>query len=355
MKHSLSISKTAISFLIALSSMHTLRAEQTDSTTVRYGVSGFSVNFMREAPGFTQELGNQILMGTPVRITGSEGYWFKVVSPEPYTAWCVDMGIVEMDKEEMADYMAAPKYIVTAEYSHVVSEPDTGSRRLSDLVAGDLLRKAVSQKAAKAGNAVTRKGYAEVLLPSGEQGYVKKTDIMDFRAWAESREATGKNIIRTAYLFLGIPYQWGGTSIKGVDCSGFTRIVWFMNGVLLPRNANQQAETGIPIPYPDKGKDTVSKESMLEFTSALEPGDLVFFGEGESVGHVGIYIGEGRFIHASQKVRISSLIPGEPDFYENSYRLMHACRVIGQEDKGTGVTSISRSPAYFPQGNIQTE
>ena len=187
------------------------------------------------------------------------------------------------------------------------------------------------------------------MLPSGTEGYVRKTDLENFRSWADSREATEKNIVNTAKRFLGVPYMWGGTSIKGVDCSGLTRMVWFMNGVLLPRNASQQAKTGIAIPYPDSGKDTVDKNVMTVFTGRLRPGDLLFFGTGGKVSHVGIYIGGGRFIHASQYVRTSSLIPGEEDYYDLSWKLLHACRIIGQEDKGSGITSMLRSPAYFPQ------
>lgn len=328
-----------------------------DSLQIRYGVTEFSVNFMREAPDFPEELGNQLLMGTPVEITAEEGYWKKAVSPEPYEAWCVEMGLVEMDSLELAKYIAAPKYIVTAEYSHVFSGPSERSERLSDLVMGDLLRIALRSRQTTSGTdsphvrakRLTANGFARVILPSGAEGYVRKADIAVFRDWAESRKADGENIVRTAELFLGVPYQWGGTSIKGVDCSGLTRMVWFMNGVLLPRNASQQARTGIMIPYPGKGDGTVERETMLEFCSRLEPGDLLFFGSGGKVSHVGIYTGNGKFIHASQKVRTGSLIPGDNDYYDLSWKLLHARRVIGHEDTGTGVKSILKSPAYFPQ------
>ena len=314
-------------------------------TGPRYGVTLFSANFMREAPDFPEELGNQLLMGTPVEIVGEESYWRQVVSPEPYKAWCVEMGVAEMDLEELERYIAAQKYIVTAEYGHVFSRPSEKSEILSDLVTGDLLRVAARSE----GKGFTTKGFAKVMLPSGTEGYVRKTDLENFRSWADSREATEKNIVNTAKRFLGVPYMWGGTSIKGVDCSGLTRMVWFMNGVLLPRNASQQAKTGIAIPYPDSGKDTVDKNVMTVFTGRLRPGDLLFFGTGGKVSHVGIYIGGGRFIHASQYVRTSSLIPGEEDYYDLSWKLLHACRIVGQEDKGSGITSMLRSPAYFPQ------
>ena len=85
----------------------------------------------------------------------------------------------------------------------------------------------------------------------------------------------------------------------------------------------------------------------------LKPGDLIFFGtpetfwKKESITHVGIYIGEGRFIHASQLVRINSLVPGEKDYYPNSYKLLKARRLF--DWKGEGMTAIKKSPAYFLQ------
>lgn len=357
MKYPAFFRKIQFLFLPFLASAIPGTAGETDGEPPRYGVTCFSVNFLREKPDFPQELGNQLLMGTPVKITGQEDYWMQVESPDPYKAWCVEMGIAEMTREELHEYIAAPKYIVTAEYSHVFSAPSEDSERISDLVMGDLLRIAPGKKAGSHafGRGPAVKGFFKVLLPSGEEGYVKKADAEDFRRWAKGRKASGDNIIKTARLFLGVPYQWGGTSIKGVDCSGLARMVWFMNGVLLPRNASQQARTGTIIPYGDCGSKSVDPEVMRRFCDSLAPGDLIFFGSGQNVSHVGIYTGDGKFIHASQYVRTSSLIPGEDDYYESAWKLLHACRITGQEDKGTGITSMLKSPAYFIQGQDTAE
>jgi cell wall-associated NlpC family hydrolase len=111
-----------------------------------------------------------------------------------------------------------------------------------------------------------------------------------------STSILGNNIVQTAGSFLGVPYRWGGESVEeGFDCSGFTMTVYRLNGLDLPRSSRSQWHTG----------RTVGK-------SDLKKGNLVFFrtaGNGK-VSHVGIYTGNGQFIHApgsGKKVRRSSL------------------------------------------------
>ena len=100
---------------------------------------------------------------------------------------------------------------------------------------------------------------------------------------------------RTAERFVGIPYRWGGnTVVDGMDCSGFARAVYNLCGVSIPRTSREQFRTG----------DTVAREDLRD-------GDLVFFGTSEqSINHVGIYIGDGKFVHAPRRgddIKISSL------------------------------------------------
>ncbi|HEY6837845.1 MAG TPA: NlpC/P60 family protein [Geobacteraceae bacterium] len=103
---------------------------------------------------------------------------------------------------------------------------------------------------------------------------------------------------RTAERFVGIPYRWGGdTVVDGMDCSGFVRAVYNLCGVNIPRTSREQFRVG----------DVVAKDD-------LKDGDLVFFGSSEeSITHVGIYVGDGRFVHAPRRgddIKISSLTEG---------------------------------------------
>ncbi len=304
-----------------------------------YGIVKYSVNFMRNAPDYESALETQALMGTPVKILDRQGYWLKIQSPEPYIAWATDMGIVALDSLQLNDYIASPKYICTSLWTEVYEEADIRSQRVSDLVAGDLLR--ISSKALK------HKQFREVLLPDGRKAYVKATDISDFRTWAESRKATPENVVNTAKRFLGTPYLWGGASAKGLDCSGLTRTAFMLNGILLHRNASQQIKEGIEV--------SLSGFLPGKNEGDLKPGDLLFFGKKatadskERVTHVAMYIGGGCIIHSSHEVRINSLDPEAGNYYTGTPRLLRARRMCDADGNPYTSTRIIDSPAYFPQ------
>ena len=109
-------------------------------------------------------------------------------------------------------------------------------------------------------------------------------------------------LTRTAMRYLGVPYMWGGESFSGVDCSGFVQAVFRHNGIELPRTADAQFEVGHRIA-----------------SAGLQPGDLVFF-QTYALGasHVGIYLGDGQFVHASSSngVRVDSL---SEDYYSSRF------------------------------------
>ena len=320
-----------------------------------------SANFMREEPSFSAELGDQALMGTVVEVLERQGDWVKIKSPDPYTAWAEGRGLVMMDDNEIADYLESPKYICTAGVSHIYEEPSLKSRIISEFVLGDLVRimyKTIthtsgSLKGYEEGRVVLTKKFVGVVLPSGKTGYVPAKDVAVFYKWAKDRKTNSTNekvfrndLVETAKRFLGVPYMWGGTSIKNVDCSGLARSVFFANGVLLPRNASQQGRIGENLPL-------FNADGTVDW-SALLPGDLVFWGREATdstaarATHVGIYIGDGRFIHSSFMVRINSLDRSAEDFYDR--RPLCARRIIGKiDEEGSGIVSTFFSPDYFPQ------
>ena len=324
-------------------------------------VVDLSVAHLREAPDYTAEMGTEVLMGAAVKVLERRDYWRKVLCDDGYTAWVNALALKEMDIEEMKAYEASPKLVCLSEYATVHSAPKKSSPMVSDLVRGDVLLVGMAARRGSGyvstvsgrsgwgdvpldGTDVRRgsgqgmdasektgrekksscRGFRYVSTVSGRSGWVQKSALRELEEWKASLRCTGDAVADEALRHLGIPYLWGGASPKGFDCSGLSSFCFRMNGRILPRNASAQALLGSAV-------DTSGIRSGN--CSALRRGDLVFFGNPETgkVSHVGIYIGEGRMVHASQLVRINSLIDSRPDCYENMHRLLAVRRLCGEE------------------------
>ncbi|GAB4155555.1 MAG: C40 family peptidase [Planctomycetota bacterium] len=275
-------------------------------------VVSVSVANLRTEPFHSAELGTQALLGMPLSILDRKGDWLYVQTPNRYLSWTQDR-IVPMTDREFQRWAARPKAIVTASFAVVRSRPDGGDP-VSDVVAGCVL--------ALGG---TDGESLRVDYPDGRTGYLARREASPMAAWLPSARPEPDLIEATARRFLGVPYLWGGTSPKAMDCSGFTSTVFWLNGAILPRDASQQVHCGEEVPL-DRG------------FGELRKGDLLFFGtcgrdgKPERVRHVGISLGGARLIHESIDVHVNSLDPSDPD-YSPSLRasLLHARRVIGTE------------------------
>lgn len=254
-----------------------------------------SVANIRSEPKHSAELATQALMGTPLNVLKKEGSWYLVQTPEGYISWVDAAGIALKNVEAMDDWTTAEKLVATEMIGAIYDQPSS-NQMISDLTAGNILVKFSE----------TDSHYG-VLLPDGRQGYVSKNDVLPYKEWLASRELSDDNLIRTAKNMMGVPYLWGGTSPKGVDCSGFTKTIYFLNGMIIPRDASQQVHEGDEV---DVSKDWEN----------LEVGDLLFFGvpstdgKPERVIHVGMWIGNNSFIHSRGRVRISSFDPEDENY-----------------------------------------
>jgi gamma-D-glutamyl-L-lysine dipeptidyl-peptidase len=279
------------------------------------GLVSLSVINLRKEPDHRSELVSQAILGTPVLILKNENSWLLIQTPDKYIAWTENTSIKLMRSAEMESWKKEDRVIYLENTGWIYASPDE-SAIVCDLVAGCILTK-VGEK----------HGYTRIVLPDGREGFLKNKTLMSFNSWKTSVKCTEENICRVASTYLGLPYLWGGSSPKAVDCSGFVKSVYFMNGIILSRDASLQAEHGQGIDI-SNGYDH------------LKRGDLLFFGSKENsilhVTHVAIYKGDTEYINSSGRVMINSLDSARENF--SSYRensLLAARRIIGiDNDKG---------------------
>jgi len=288
----------------------------------QYAIVTVCVANMREKPRHAAEMATQCLLGTPLRVREKRSGWCAVTTPEGYDCWVTADSIVNMTKSEFNQWIEAPKIIYQKNYGTVRVESADDSAAVSDITAGCVaVQEDVSGR------------YVKLRFPDGRSGWIFRDDCSDFETWKRETKPTADGVLEKALELMGVAYLWGGTSPKMLDCSGLTKHCFFMNGVIIPRNASQQAQIGLRIDI-DGGLDRLQK------------GDLLFFGSSNRITHVGIYIEEGRFVHEAGRVRLNNLIPGK-ELYDKSSAagLVRACRLIGVPEK-SGIISIADHPLY---------
>ena len=277
------------------------------------GVVYLSAANIRSQPRHSGELATQATMGMPLRVLKKEGDWHLVQTPDKYISW-MQGSFVPMSQSEYDNWQAKPKVIFTGIYGFAYADAVNNDSIISDLVAGNVME-LVSD---------ATQSYA-VRLPDGRDAFVRKRASAPFSDWVAQAEATEATLVNTAYQMMGVPYLWGGTSAKGVDCSGFTKTIYFMNGHVLPRDASQQVHAG----------ELVDEDKNFE---NLRPGDLLFFGYAatdstrERVTHVGMWVGDNQFIHSpglEARVKLSSIDP-DSEYYDayNFNRYLRTKRMI---------------------------
>jgi cell wall-associated NlpC family hydrolase len=269
-------------------------------------------------------------MGTPLKLFRNENGWSQVQTPDNYIAWVDNSGIESMDEAEKSKWLKMPKVIAVVQQGFINESNELNSRPVSDFVIGNIL--------GLKGESLDKNLWI-VALPDNRIGYANKNAFRKLDEFFEEKsDITGDDIINSSFQFMGAPYLWGGTSSKGMDCSGFTKTVFFINGYIIPRDASQQVLVG-------------EKVAIDESFSKLLPGDLLFFGNkrtdnSERITHVALYTGDGRFIHSSGNVKIESLLRSEPDF--NDFRassLLQVRRYIAGIDL-PGIIKIRKTEGY---------
>jgi len=290
-----------------------------------FGIINVSVCNTRNEADYNSAQESQALLGMPVRILDREREWTKIQTPEEYVHWVLSGSLQRVSEAELHDWNRADQVVVTALYGFVYQRRSIHSQTVSDVVAGDRLR------------LITRRGkFYKVAYPDGRTGYIPRKICQPIREWRRKLKQDAQSILKTAYSLMGIPYMWGGTSPKGVDCSGFVRTTLYMHDIIIPRNASQQAEKGQRI------------EIASDFSN-LMPGDLLFFGNKQTghVSHVGFYVGEKRFIHSLGYVHESSFSPQDSNYDEYDLgRLLFASRILPYINIEEGLCTTDKNEYY---------
>ena len=287
----------------------------------KWALVKLSIATLRTEPKHSAEIATQGIMGAPVKVLEKRDDWYRVQMADDYIAYVPESSLAFKNDVQMKNWRKAKRYIVTAYDSRLVTEPH-GDETVSDLVMGNIVEFKSTQ-----GN------WYKVATPDGRTGWVDGADIAELSQWSQQGFSAAQ-IEKTARRMMGSSYLWGGTSTKVTDCSGLSKVAYLSNGIILQRDASQQALTGKIM---KKGTDW----------RQYETGDLLFFGNEKTgrVTHVGIYLRDGKYIHCSGQVKINSLIPTASD-YPYLYSPLSASRIKGMV--GTkGIKALKDHPWYF--------
>lgn len=235
-------------------------------------------------------LETQALYGSKVYLLGTSGGWSRVAvagQPSPRNRWGYPGWVPTRQLVTLAPVATGGVALVTRRSAWIYSDARF-SERVLQLSYGTHLPLLSS-----ADDGV------EVALPDGRSAFARRSAVAVRPAGSAWPAVSGEALVAEARRFLGLQYLWAGTSGFGLDCSGLTYLVHHALGVSIPRDAAPQSRAGV----------------RVAAMKALRPGDLVFFRPpGGTIHHVGMYVGDGRMIHApatGSRVRIT-FISREP-------------------------------------------
>ncbi len=225
---------------------------------------------MYSAPTAESDVVSQVIYGVRVEYLESKGEWVKIRSGDDYSGW------VESSRmKAQADYAKGGKTAwVASLFANVYREASVTKHQPILMLPFESKLEAIAEPEAN------NRRWLQVRLVDDRSGWVQRGDL----SFTEEKLSV-EQVIALSRRFLGLPYTWGGTSTFGYDCSGFTQMLCRRQGIILPRDADQQAEW--------EGVGLVERPK-------LAAGDLLFFGSSlKKITHTGFYIGDDQFIHAT--------------------------------------------------------
>jgi hypothetical protein len=225
---------------------------------MQYGICNLSIVPLRLEPSDPSELVSQVLYGESFKVLEQRKSWSKIrLSYDKYEGWIDNKQYLELTHETYSLLKSSDLKLS----SDLVEFIQDGDGKLHTIPLGATLNGLELLNHKYEGN------IREGIMPKNQ-------------------------IVETSFNYLNTPYLWGGKTPFGIDCSGFTQMVYKLNGYSLLRDASQQATQG----------------TALSFIEESEPGDLAFFDNDEGrIVHVGIIMEDNYIIHAHGKVRIDRL------------------------------------------------
>lgn len=236
---------------------------------------------MRATASERSEMVNQLLFGDTFRVVETVPHWHRVMrDADSYEGWIDSKTAVPLTE---VDYR---RYLLATPAAPMLRMPYTPVQ----VTAGGVTNGAFLPWGCRIFN-VDDTGITfrmqDMRFDVASTAYVNP-----FRADKTPRAACAKYLLQQAQLLLNVPYLWGGCSAFGLDCSGFTQTLYRFVGIVLPRDARQQASCGAATTYDER-----------------QAGDLAFFGEGDRVTHVGVVAEKGQILHVSGYLHYDELRP----------------------------------------------
>ncbi len=256
-----------------------------------YGVCILSVVPLRGEASERAEMVSQLLFGDLYEVLEENGNWLKIKTSDcGYEGFLSQKYHHTLSKEQFQELKQAPQSMVS-DFMTLICEGKT--QTIFPVFIGASFPKPDDQGRFQMGNAAfTLPSWSEEAVENSEFKIQHSESETTFSSQFSVFSFQLSSMLEFAMRFLRAPYLWGGRTPAGIDCSGFTQLIYKSIGVLIPRDASQQVELGQP----------------LDFASEAQIGDLAFFQNEEGrIIHVGMVCGPGKIIHASGQVRIDKL------------------------------------------------
>ena len=264
--------------------MQSTKPEET-SYTDRYAQSYLSVVPLRAEASHRSEMVSQVLFGEYMQVLKTFKEWSYIqLEQDGYKGWVESAQLLPVTKNEYEDFKHSAKYVLVDDF---VTIP------------------------VKNGNITILKGSN---LPFYRDGSFALYNLkIPVKASLSHGKKDRKSIVKTAMSYMNTPYLWGGKTRLGIDCSGFSQMVYHNNGYEIMRDASLQATQG----------------ELVAFLEQALPGDLAFFDNEEGhITHVGIVLEDGKIIHAAHgKVHIDKL-DSEGIFNLEEQKYSHHLRMV---------------------------